>query len=165
MREIELTQGKVTLVDDVDYEFLSQWEWCAQEQKRKRGLPSLWIAQRRQRGTREVIRMHVLVAQRAGIYVPGKRIDHRDGDSLHNWRSNLRAATCGQNTFNARKRLDCVSRFKGVNWDRDSGLWRARITQNYRRRSLGRFESERDAALAYDRAAIDLFGEFAKTNF
>lgn len=93
------------------------------------------------------------------------RVDHLNHDGLDNRRSNLRLATASQNNWNARKRSETSSRFKGVCWDAARGKWMAQIKAPGAQRHLGRFASEVDAALAYDAAAIKHCGGFALTNF
>jgi len=95
---------------------------------------------------------------------PGMQIDHINGDGLDNRRCNLRLATNTQNRRNGKAHSDGTSRFKGVCWDKFRGRWRADITFENRSIHLGRFHSETDAAIAYDAAARDLFGEFARLN-
>jgi hypothetical protein len=91
-------------------------------------------------------------------------IDHRNGSGLDNRRSNLRLATRTQNCGNAQPKGG-VSRFKGVTFRKKKGTWIARVQFKKSRIYLGDFEKEEDAARAYDKAAIQLFGEFARLNF
>jgi hypothetical protein len=116
---------------------------------------------------------------RATVYAHGKttalfmhaliagypRPDHIDGNGLNNQRSNLRPATAGQNNANKRKRLSATSRYLGVCWSPNQERWRARIYRDGTNRHLGYFDSEVDAALAYDTAAREMFGEYARPNF
>ena len=89
--------------------------------------------------------------------------DHRDGCGLNNQRHNLRTATRTQNNQN-RKSLNGSSRFTGVCKNNRDGKWKAYICVNKKRNHLGYFSSECDAAQAYNFAAIDAFGEFARLN-
>ena len=92
------------------------------------------------------------------------KTDHRNGDKLDNRRSNLRVCTQAQNVMNCRKRnCHTTSKFKGV--DLRGSKWRARIRRNGKAILLGQFDIEDDAGRAYDRAAKEYFGEFAKLNF
>lgn len=92
-------------------------------------------------------------------------IDHIDGDGLNNRRSNLREATSGQNQANVPPRPGCSSRFKGVHFFKRTGRFQAYISADGKRRALGYFTDEEDAARAYDAAARELHGEFAYLNF
>jgi hypothetical protein len=99
-----------------------------------------------------------------------QRVDHRNGDPLDNRKANLRLASPQQNMFNRRKShtfrgKPTTSPFKGVTWDRSRGRHKAQIKKNGISHYLGRFMDERSAAIAYDYAALEMFGEFAQTNF
>ena len=93
----------------------------------------------------------------------GFEVDHRDRNKLNNKLENLRLATRTQNNGN-RDTTYGTSQFKGVYFDKQTGKWRAEIRYQKKRKRLGRFLNELDAAKAYDRAAKELFGEFAKCN-
>jgi hypothetical protein len=92
-------------------------------------------------------------------------VDHIDGDRQNNHVSNLRWCTQGQNQAN-RKKTSFVtsSRFKGVYLQRSSGKWIAAIGRERRRFHIGVFSTEQEAADAYDSAAREQWGEFARTN-
>lgn len=99
----------------------------------------------------------------------GQRVDHRNGDPLDNRKANLRLATHQQNMFNCGKRSTykgkpTTSSFKGVSWDKSRGSYKAQIMKDRVNHFLGRFTDERSAAIAYARAAQEMFGEFAYTN-
>lgn len=164
MREIELTRGKVAMVDDDMFDYLLQWKWRAMP-----GKWGVWYALRSSKQAdvdsglvplrRQAIFMHSVIinAQRC------ERVDHRDNDGLNNQKFNLRLSTPSQNRANARKLCDGkTSYYKGVS--KDKGKWRARIRFNDRLISLGYFFTQEEAAIAYDGAAIRLFGEFAHPN-
>lgn len=91
-------------------------------------------------------------------------IDHIDGDQANNAPNNLRYCSRSQNMQNQKPRTCGTSRFKGVNWDRSRHLWLARICNNGHQQNLGRFKSERQAAAAYNKAAKEIFGDFALLN-
>jgi len=96
----------------------------------------------------------------------GYEWDHADGDPSNNTEANLRLATRQQQQQNRGKgRGKYSSRYKGVYWEIQKSRWRAAIYINYERKHLGYFVSEEDAARAYDRAALECFGEFARLNF
>jgi hypothetical protein len=99
-----------------------------------------------------------------------QRVDHRNANGLDNRKANLRLATHQQNMFNCGKRSTykgkpTASIFKGVTWDKTRGRHKAQIKKNGINHYLGRFMEERSAAIAYDYAALEMFGEFAQTNF
>ncbi|QGQ97073.1 hypothetical protein EHS13_20360 [Paenibacillus psychroresistens] len=91
-------------------------------------------------------------------------MDHINGDRSDNRKQNLRLATRQQNANNNGKIANGSSRHKGVSWDKERKKWRAKITIKSKKKSIGRFENESDAALAYNEYAKEVFGEFARLN-
>ncbi len=92
-------------------------------------------------------------------------VDHRDGNGLNNKRQNLRTCTHQQNIRNQYRKPDGKSsRFKGVYLEKRKNLWKARLCVNGKRISLGLHRDEVDAAIAYNKAALRVFGEFARLN-
>lgn len=155
MKEIPLTRGYVALVDDEDFEWLSQWKWCVHFGGTKYGKP---YAMRRSGD--HTMRIHRLVM--GCTKGDGRHIDHINGNSLDNRRSNLRDCTPSQNGENAHANRKGSSRFKGVSQDR--GRWRARIRVKRKLYSLGHFDTEEEAARAYNESARDMFGDYACLN-
>lgn len=89
-------------------------------------------------------------------------IDHKNLVKSDNSFSNLRIATRSQNSMNTRKVKNTSSRFKGVTFVARTGRWQAQIQANGKRKHLGKFSSEVEAAEAYRKSAYELFGEFAR---
>jgi len=96
---------------------------------------------------------------------PDGEIDHINGERGDNRISNLRVCTRAQNGANLRTPKNNSSGYKGVCWNKRAGKWRARISQNDKRKFLGYYDSAEIAAIVYDITALELFGKFAKTNF
>ena len=101
------------------------------------------------------------------IKVPAGHVaDHISGDGLDNRKQNLRICTQAENNLNRRRVTfpGKTSRFKGVCWSKYDNAWLASIKRDYVTHTLGLFADEADAAMAYDKAALELHGEFARTN-
>ncbi|WP_216640209.1 HNH endonuclease [Achromobacter ruhlandii] len=94
----------------------------------------------------------------------GQIVDHINGDKLDNRRQNLRLCTIAQNSQNQALRTTNTSGFKGVRRNTTAGKWEALIRYAGRRIYLGLFDDPRVAAHAYNRAAVELHGEFARLN-
>lgn len=160
MKKIPLTgnqaNGRFVLVDDEDYETLNHWKWRYHFGYAARGQYS---HMERGRTRNKTVRMHrQIMAAPKGVLV-----DHVNGDTLDNRRVNLRLATRADNNRNVGIRRDNSTGYKGViayRW----GSFGAYIRADGVRRHLGSFPTARDAAIAYNEAAIELFGEFAKLN-
>ena len=112
-------------------------------------------------GNQKQCLVHRLVAQEFVDNPLNKRIvDHIDGVKTNNTFDNLRWASDTENQGNQKNQTNRTSIYKGVSFDRSRNKWMAKI----RTTNLGRFESEREAAKAYNEAAKEYFGEFAKLN-
>lgn len=92
------------------------------------------------------------------------QVDHLNGNGIDNRRSNLRPATPSQNAANRKKPAAGANPYKGVSWHKRSQTWYASIRHQGRSYHLGQFRSPEDAARAYDKAALELSGEFALIN-
>jgi hypothetical protein len=95
----------------------------------------------------------------------GQQVDHRNGNGLDNRRFNLRLSTKAENGRNRGPNRNNTSGYKRVCWHAQRGKWLASIQLDRKQINLGLFTDPVDAAIAYDLAAIEHFGEFAWTNF
>lgn len=146
------------MVDDEDYEYLSQFKWYAHRSHHR-------IYARRNLTTssgQRNIKMHQVIMGTTAL----QEVDHEDGNGLNNQRYNLRIATHRQNAQNSRRPQNNTSGYKGVSWRKDTQNWGAIISlPDGKRRRLGSFMTALEAAYAYDAAAREYFGEFARCNF
>ena len=158
MKEIPLTQGKVALVDDGDYERVMAHKWHVLRHSRcQYALTDKLSASGRP--SSESMHRFVLGAG-AGVCV-----DHKDGNGLNNQRSNLRICTTAENSRNQHhKQGGTSSQYRGVYQRKDYAKWCARIGVAGKRIFLGDFDCESAAARAYNEAALRYFGEFACPN-
>jgi hypothetical protein len=161
-KEIPLTKGKVALVDDEDFEYLSQFKWQYQQDKQtgyaKRGV---YLGGGRANSKWKIVMMHkeVMKAEQT------QKIDHKDGNGLNNQKDNLRHCDSAQNMRNSKKRSALTSSpYKGVCYQKKRNRYLASIAVDGKKIFLGRFFQEDDAARAYNEAATKLFGEFALLN-
>lgn len=154
MKTIQLTQGKVALVDDADYEWLNQWKWYAFRN------PTIFYAGRSiiKNGVKKMILMHRIIINAK----KDKMVDHKDHDGLNNQRYNIRACTRSQNMQN--QSSGGSSKYLGVGWVKSANKWESRIKSNDKRKFLGHFKTELEAAIIYNIAARKYHGEFANPN-
>jgi len=156
MKEVPLTRGFVALVDDEDYERVAAFNWQARVVRMKTHA-TVYASRivRRGDGRRGTVSMH--------NFILGERhVDHHDRNGLNNQRHNLRACNHSNNHMNMKKRSHV--RWKGVHFHKGRQIWRAYITKDGIRRELGGFQTDYDAAQAYNFAAEEMFGEFARFN-
>jgi hypothetical protein len=159
-KNIRLTQGKVAIVDDADYDWLNQWKWNADQ------VYNTWYAKRhshRTAGRNIQITMHRVIL---GLKPNDRQhTDHIDGNGLNNQRNNLRVCTHQQNMQNRKPRRGRTTKFKGISQEKKTKRWRAEITVDGNKTFLGCFATEVAAAKKYDEAALKYQGEFARLNF
>lgn len=154
---IRLTYGQFAIVDLIDFERVNKFIWYA-EKGYNTFYGSRVIRVNGKRGTQKLHRFIL------GITDKTIQIDHKDRNGLNNQRSNLRIATNQQNSIN-QIGCDKTSKYKGVYLNKSKRKYSAQIKVDYRSMHIGHFDSEIEAAMAYDRKAKELFGEFAYLNF
>lgn len=153
MIEIPLGNGPSVLIDEQDLSLVAGYTWYAVTCDRNQYAVAHTPGQHQRK-----IAMHRLIMD-----FPSGLVDHRDGNGLNNTRANLRLASPRQNAMNGRKRAG-LSMYRGVRLN-SSGTWRAQIWDGARYVALGSYATEAEAAHAYDAAAIQMRGEFARLNF
>ncbi len=153
MKKIPLTQGKCALVDDEDYEELSKHKWCATK------TACGFVAVREKAGKRILMHRQIMSAPKS------LDVDHKNHNTLDNRKENLRICSPSQNLANQRLRTGGTSKYKGVCWHKANKKWAACVRFKWENIHLGLFNDEIKAAQAYDRKAVELFGEFAWLNF
>ncbi len=156
---VPLTRNQITVIDEEDAPLVLPHSWRVQAVK-----PGVFYAARSVRieGQPRTLYLHRMLMGAQ----PGQKVDHINGDRLDNRRSlNLRLCTESQNRANAGLRSNNTSGFKGVSWSKDSKKWTTFVRIHGRGRHYGYFDDPRDAAIAYDVAATELFGDFARLNF
>jgi hypothetical protein len=142
--------NKKIVVDACDFEWLSEFTWSITSD----GYPITSI-----KGKVKGIGPLILGTKKGMI------ADHIDGDQLNNSRKNLRVCTKNQSAQNRGGWKKKKIKYKGVHFDRARNQYRALITANGVRKQSRRYDTSREAALAYDRMAREFHGLFARTNF
>jgi hypothetical protein len=149
VRRIPLGGGHYALVDAEDFEWLNQWRWYLGN----------GYAIRMEKG--KIISMHRQIMQ------PPKRmlVDHINHQKEDNRRVNLRVCTRLENMYNRSKRRGSVSRFNGVTYKKSQRKWVGTVWFRGKVIWSAYFNDEIEAARAYDRKAVEMFGQYANVNF
>lgn len=153
MKTITVQHGaKIAFVDDEDIDLVSQYKWYSN--------PGPVYCYSPETG-KKVSMASMVMKHLDTVY------DHKDRNQLNNCKDNLRPASYSNNLMNTEKRKadwKTTSKYKGVDFVVSRKKWRARIQICYRQKHIGLFETEVEAALAYNNKAIELFKEFACLN-
>lgn len=159
-RLIPLTQDRFAIVDADKYEWLNQWKWCAL--KSKNSYRAIRAIKKNGKWTTCYMSRFILNAP------DNLQVDHKNHNILDNRESNLRLCDQTQNNANQLIKAGGKSQYKGVSWDKTrkrKKRWVGEIKCYGKKIRLGHFLTEIEAAKAYDAKAVELFGEFAYTNF
>lgn len=156
MKVIELTRGKFVKVDDSDYEEMSKFKWYALRPTGNRNYYAARGVYDRVTKKRTTVYMHKM------LLATDDYVDHINRDSLDNRRANLRSATPGQSRANSTPKG--VSKYMGVSWSKSSAKWQATIAWYGKKKHLGLFDNEIEAAQMYNTWAKAQWGEFANLN-
>jgi len=151
MKQIPLNKGKFALVDDEDFDTLSQKKWFV-------STDGYAVRQDTKNGAHLHVRMHRVIVNAPSAM----QVDHADGNRLNNQKSNLRLATKADNMRNRKMQRNNTSGYRGV--FKAGSKWASAICFENRLINLGYFTDILDAARAYNEKARELFGEFARLN-
>lgn len=151
MKTIQLTQNKITIIDDEDFELISQYKWYYGNRYALSGSKI--------KGKQCTVYMHRLVMNAQ----EGDEVDHINLDKLDNRKLNLRFCTRSGNMQNSKKHKNNTSGHKGVYWNKYAKKWRAQIVLNYKLIYLGYFKNIEDAVDAYAKASKKYHKEFGRT--
>lgn len=163
MMELKLADGSVTLIDEESYEVVKDYKWT-RNKTTNYVQATKYLGKIDGRYKQQTIYLHVLIKGSPR----GKQVDHRDGNKLNNTLLNLRVCTRTENNRNKATVQGKNCKYKGVTL-RDTlkypkRPYRARITYDGKKHLLGDYRTEKEAAEAYNQAALTYFGEFAKLN-
>lgn len=154
MKEIKLTKGKVTLVDDEDFPILSRHIWTAYVGGTSKNTYAVTYYRNKELSMARLIMGNP----------KGKVVDHINHDTLDNRKENLRICTIAQNNKNRSIESKNTTGYKGVSYSITGKKFRARIYSGRKEIFLGTFDTEKEAAIAYNVAALIYHGEFANLN-
>lgn len=146
--KIKLTKNKWALIDTEDLYKIKEFKWCSSHAYALTGV--YW----------KKIYMHRIIINP----FMDEQVDHINGDGLDNRKENLRVCTNTQNQYNSKKRKNTSSKYKGVSFYKLSKKWNAKLQYNKKSLNLGYFNSEIEAAKAYNNASLKYHREFANIN-
>lgn len=160
-KEIIMARGITTIVDDEDYEWAKDYTWWSNVKR-------FYVMTRKHKKDKWLY-LHRMIMEKTHGDIGKSHVDHISGNVLDNRRCNLRLCTRTQNMQNMGKfTTDTHSKYKGVCYlvstQKRRKRWLAYIEVNKKRKYLGYFMTEEEAALAYNQAAVEYYGEFARLN-
>jgi len=151
--DLYLTTGQIAKIDIDDIPRVKDYCWSAKSKERG----NVWYI-------RGYVEKRNVVLSRYLMDAPkGMVVDHINHDPFDNRKSNLRICTHTENLWNLQRKSH-KNRFKGISYRKNEGRWVATICKNAKHYYLGAYKTDVEAARAYDKKAIELFGEYAKVN-
>jgi hypothetical protein len=153
-QQIKLTRNKLAIVDPEDFEKLNSLKWYAGQARDRFYACRTDVNQKR-------IYLHRFLLN---IQDPKIFVDHINGNTLDNRKSNLRLCNNSENLYNRKQNKRNKSGYKGVHLNKNTNLWQAKITVDRKTVYIGEYKSVELAAQAYNTAAKKYFKEFARPN-
>lgn len=162
MKEIELTQGMVALIDEEDFDRVNQYKWHLSKTHKNKSYCEYQIYDGKGNRVRRYMHRFIL-----NIVDKSIEIDHIDGNGLNNQKQNLRESNRNENMSNRTvNNKNNTSGYRGVYWHKAGNKWMASLQHKGKYVYLGLYEDKDEAAHAFDKKARELFGEFCgKLNF
>jgi hypothetical protein len=157
MKIIQLTNGTSCCISEIDFERISTCSWY-QRTGRYSKTSYAATAMRINGGNPKFVYMHRFILDLTDLSLV---VDHIDGNGLNNQRNNLRICTRSDNMKNVKPHG--TSKYMGV-CKHLSGYWLAKINIDGKQKHIGLFTNEKDAALAYNEAAIATGNVFYNLN-
>lgn len=157
MKTIPLSKNRNAIVDDSDYELLNGYKWCCDSKNY-----AMRSEKRSETGRqkRSVVYMHrVIMKAKKGV-----QVDHINGDSLDNRKTNLRLASHSENMRNRKLQKNNTTGYKGVWYNKKRQKYIATIKTNGQSRTIKSADTALEAAEAYNKRALELYGDFARLN-
>jgi hypothetical protein len=149
-KTISLTQGKVALVSDEDFDRVNQFKWCFSHGYGYR---------KADHGTKtQYMHRFILGAQK------DDEVDHKNQNKLDNRRENLRFCSRSENSANKGKQKNSTTGYMGVSWNKNRQKYKAYIVCEGTQHELGFYDDKHEAAEAYNKKALLIYGEFAYLN-
>jgi hypothetical protein len=161
-KDLYLGNNIYTTVDDEDYYWLSQWNWNAVFIKNKFYVKRSKKKSILKSGVKYEVFLHRVIMRCNDSNLV---VDHIDGNSLNNQKSNLRICTKAENNRNTSSHKNSSSKYLGVTYDKARNKWNAQLMVNGKRVLTKRYITEIEAAKAYDAAAALYVGIYANLNF
>ena len=158
MKEVYLSgvrgKGMVAFVDDEDYSVVSKYKWYLSGGGY--AITNFWKGRKNH--------FHLTIHRLVSGLRPGVLCDHINQNKLDNRKINLRPCNASKNRMNTGVRADNTSGYKGIYWNTEARIWKAQVQVNGKRKCVGRFNSAKEAAAAYNESAKKYYGEFAYLN-
>ena len=153
-KQINLTQGKVAILDDEQFARCGNVKWYALRAYKK-GV-ELWYAARGYNGSTQYLHRVIMDAPK------GITVDHINGNGLDCRKKNMRLCSQKDNRRNSRGHFNRASKYKGVSISHN--YFPVKYSATVAGKFIGLFKTEIEAARAYNKVALEKFGEYARLN-